>query len=223
MQEGYTGVKKISSFLLLTLTVTCAMAQQQDVSTGAKEEKKPEKPKVYVPKDSTELADSIRMAKTRRVTKHSAMVPGWGQIDNKQGWKVPFVYGGLGITTYLFFENKKIYNELRQAYIYRTDTIPGNDDDIPEKYQPLSTNSIRFYRDEYRKNVDYSVLAFIIVWGLNVVDATVFAHLRDFDVSDQISLRLKTPSYNPINHQGNLGISVNVKPRSATLKPLPAR
>jgi hypothetical protein len=71
--------------------------------------------------------------------------------------------------------------------------------------------------------VDYSVLAFIIVWGLNVVDATVFAHLRDFDVSDQISMRLNTPTYNPVNGQSNMGLTLNLKPPAKTLKPLPAR
>jgi Family of unknown function (DUF5683) len=216
-------VKKISHLLFFVLLAAGVSAQQQAAPPAGKKEKTPEAPKIYIPKDSTEIADSLRREKNRRVTRHSAFVPGWGQFDNRQPWKVPFIYAGLGITTYLFFDNKKIYNELKQAYIYRTDTIPDNDDDIPEEYQPLSDNSIRFYRDEYRKNVDYSVLAFIIVWGLNVVDATVFAHLRDFDVSDQISLRLNTPSYNPVNGQSNMGLTLNLKPQPKTLKPLPAR
>ena len=199
------------------------MAQQPAVASKDKKGKSTDSTKIYVPKDSVGIADSIRFARTRRVTRHSAIVPGWGQVDNKQAWKVPFIYAGLGVTTYLFFDNKKVYNELKQAYIYRTDTITDNDDDIPEKYQPLSDNSIRFYRDEYRKNVDYSVLAFMIMWGLNVVDATVFAHLRGFDVSDQISLRLNTPSYNPVNGQSNMGLTLNLKPPTKTLKPLPAR
>jgi len=199
------------------------MAQQKPVTQGEKKDSLPEQPKIYIPKDSAAIADSLRREKTRRVTRHSAFVPGWGQFDNRQGWKAPFIYAGLGITTYLFFDNVKVYNELKQAYIYRTDTITANDDDIPEKYQPLSDNSIRFYRDEYRKNVDYSVLAFIIIWGLNVVDATVFAHLRDFDVSDQISLRLNTPSYNPVNGQSNMGLTVKLKTPPKTIKPLPTR
>jgi hypothetical protein len=216
-------VKKISCFLFFILFAAGASAQQQAVSTGEKKEKAPEPPKINIPKDSVAIADSLRREKTRRVTRHSAFVPGWGQCDNRQPWKVPLIYAGLGITTYLFFDNKKAYNELRQAYIYRTDSLPGNDDDIPEKYQPLSDNSIRFYRDEYRKNVDYSVLAFMIIWGLNVVDATVFAHLRDFDVSDKISLRLNTPNYNPVNGQSNIGLTVKFNPPHKTLKPLPAR
>lgn len=198
------------------------MAQQQKDSVG-NNKKTPPSPKIYIPKDSAALADSIRHAKTRRVTRHSAIIPGWGQVNNRQAWKLPIVYGALGFTTYLFFDNVKTYKELRAAYIVRTDTISGNDQDMPEEYQPLSTNSIRFYRDEYRKNVDYSVLAFIIIWGINVVDAAVFANLRDFDVSDQISIRLKAPSINIATGQSQLGMAIQIKKPHKELKPLPSR
>ena len=52
-------------------------------------------------------------------------------------------------------------------------------------------NALRTYRNEYRKDEDYSVLFFLLFWGLNVVDATVDAHLMYFDVSDQLSMHLQ--------------------------------
>jgi hypothetical protein len=179
--------------------------------------------KIYMPLDSLGRIDSIRKSEIRRITRRSAIVPGWGQINNKQAYKVPVIYGGLGFITYLFFDNLNTYRELRQAFIYMSDTIPGNDDLIPEQFRPLSPNSVRFYRDQFRQNVDYSVLAFIILWGLNVVDATVFAHLRDFDVSDELSMKIKTPNYNLMTGQGQVGLLLSLKPPSKTLKPLPAR
>jgi hypothetical protein len=215
-------VKTIYLFLTLIIFSIQGLAQEEVDSVG-KSEKMAPSPKVYIPKDSVALADSMRRAKTRRVTRHSALVPGWGQLDNRQAWKLPIIYGALGFTTYLFFDNVSTYRELRAAYIVRTDTIPGNDQDMPERFQPLSTNSIRFYRDQYRQNVDYTVLAFFILWGLNVVDAAVFANLRDFDVSDQISLRLKAPSINIATGQSQLGMAIQLKHPSKTLKPLPAR
>lgn len=216
-------MKTFISIIAFSLTVFTGLAQQQSEAVVKKGKQDKKDGTIIVIKDSAAISDSIRRAKTRKVTRHSAFVPGWGQFDNRQPWKVPVIYGALGVTTYLFFNNLKTYNELKQAYIYRTDTIPGNDDDIPEEYQPLSDNSIRFYRDEYRKNVDFSALAFIIIWGLNVVDATVFANLRDFDVSDNISMRINTPSYNIANGQARLGLTFHLKPESKTLKPLPAR
>ncbi len=174
-------------------------------------------------KDSAQLADSLRRAAIRRVTRHSAMVPGWGQIDNKQILKVPIIYGALGFTAFLFFDNVKTYRELRQAYILRLDTTPGSNELIPLRYRPLTTNSIRFNRDAFRQNVDYSVLAFLIIWGVNVVDATVFAHLRGFDVSDDLSLKLKMPHYNVQSGFAQVGVSLELKNKNKELKPLPGR
>ena len=62
---------------------------------------------------------------------------------------------------------------------------------IRPNLRPLSEESLRNYRNQFRKDIDYSVLAFIILWGLNVVDATVDAHLKTFDVSPDLSLQFR--------------------------------
>ena len=68
----------------------------------------------------------------------------------------------------------------------------------------LQLNSIRTYRDEFRRNIDYTVLVFILIWGLNVVDASVDAHLKSFDVSPDLSFRMKV---GPSPMSGTTGIS----------------
>jgi hypothetical protein len=206
------------TYLLLGLGMGHAQAPASDSTQPATKGKK--EPAVYVPKDSAALADSLRRAGIRKVTRHSAIVPGWGQIDNKQAWKVPIVYGALGGTAFVFFNNVKEYRGLRQAYIDRIER-PTEPDLIPPRYRLLTTNSLRFFRDEFRRNVDYSVLAFIIGWGLNVVDATVFAHLRGFDVSDDLSIQLivPPPAFPGAPLQAGIGIQHKSGPRP--LKPLP--
>jgi hypothetical protein len=57
-------------------------------------------------------------------------------------------------------------------------------------------NALRNYRNEYRQNEDYSILFFLLFWGLQIVDATVDAHLKYFDISDQLTMQLQTPSPN---------------------------
>jgi hypothetical protein len=141
-----------------------------------------------------------------KATVRSALIPGWGQVYNRQIWKVPLVYGAIGTTAGIFIYNLKNYRDLRRSYILLTDGDPTNDYQVPNKFSVLSVNSIKFYRDDFRRNVDYSVLAFLIAWGLNVVDATVSAHLRQFDVSDDLSLKVK-PTLSPT---GNLGIGLAV-------------
>lgn len=128
-------------------------------------------------------------------TIRSAIIPGWGQFYNKKYWKIPIVYAALGITASVFFYNLKTYKLLRQAVIYRLDGIPSNDTLIAPDLQPLSTPSLQSYRNEFRQNVDYSVLVFLLFWGLNVVDATVDAHLKTFNVSPDISMKIR-PGFN---------------------------
>lgn len=143
-------------------------------------------------------------------TIRSAILPGWGQAYNKKYWKIPIVYGALGVSAGIFFFNLKTYKVLRQAVIYRSDTIPSNDLLIPPKYAVLSTEALRFYRNAYRQNIDYSVLAFLLIWGLNVVDATVDAHLKGFDVGPDITLRIR-PSFNLPGGTQGLSLVFNFK------------
>ncbi|MDE3184422.1 MAG: hypothetical protein KGM16_13475 [Bacteroidota bacterium] len=146
----------------------------------------------------------------------SAILPGWGQWYNKKYWKIPIIYGALGVSAGVFFYNLKTYRLLREAVILRSDTIPGNDALVDPQFINLSTPSLRLYRNSFRQNIDYSVLAFLILWGLNVVDATVDAHLKAFDVSPNITMKVR-PS---INYMTNAGISLVFSLKDKSLKPL---
>ena len=151
-------------------------------------------------KDSTVSKKSLKKKFNPKVaTFRSAILPGWGQFYNKKYWKIPIVYGALGTTAGIFFYNLKTYKRLRQAVILRSDTIPGNDNQVYPDFINLSTESLRSYRNEYRQNIDYSVLVFLLFWGLNVVDATVDAHLKGFDVSPDVSMKIR-PGLNSSNN-----------------------
>jgi Family of unknown function (DUF5683) len=157
----------------------------------------------------------------RIATIRSAVIPGWGQIYNKKYWKVPIIYGALGTTTGIFFYNLKTYKQLRQAVILLSDTIPSNDTLVDPRFRILGVNSLRTYRDEFRQNIDYSVLAFLIFWGLNIVDATVDAHLKSFDISPDISMKVR-PSLNPMNNGPGLSFIFSLKDKpDRALLPLP--
>lgn len=152
------------------------------------------------------LDTSAKKFNPKVATFRSAVLPGWGQAYNKKYWKIPIIYGALGTTAAIFFYNLKTYKKLRQAVIYRSDTITANDVLIDPQFITLSSESLRTYRNSFRQNVDYSVLVFLIFWGLNVVDATVDAHLKAFDVSDNISLRIK-PRYDPLFKSGGINLA----------------
>ena len=151
----------------------------------------------------------------------SAVLPGWGQAYNKKYWKIPIVYGALGTTVVVFLSNIKTYNELRKAVIYKSDTIPGNDLLIPVEFRNFRVQDLQYYRNAYRQYIDYSVLVFILIWGLNVVDAAVDAHLQAFDVSSDLSLKVK-PGFDYQTNTSGLSLVLTLKDKSEKkLKSLP--
>lgn len=136
----------------------------------------------------------------------SAILPGLGQVYNKKYWKVPIVYGIIAIPVSLYSYNRKWYNLTRNAYTIRSNKDSANFDKIAPELVPLSSEALRLYRNEFRKNMDFSILGILLAWGLNVVDATVDGHLRGFDISDEVSLRL-TPKLSTGNMSGQMGLS----------------
>ncbi len=132
----------------------------------------------------------------KKAALRSAIIPGWGQAYNRKYWKIPIVYAALGITGYIFVDNLKTYREYRSAYAARIRAQPPTFDSteynkLKDLYKIISPESIRSARDEFRRYIDYSVLFFLVFWGLNVVDAAVDAHLKSFDVTPDLSLKIK--------------------------------
>lgn len=160
--------------------------------------------------------DSLRrnVHNPRKATIRSAIIPGWGQVYNKKYWKVPIVYTAIGIPVGTFFYNKSWYNQTREAarMISTGDTANFRSRVDPQLHfffsQSGSIGRLLNYRNEFRRNMDYSILITLLMWGLNVVDATVDGHLKEFDVGDDLSLKIK-----PVLLPGNLtpGISVTMR------------
>ena len=123
------------------------------------------------------------------------------------------MYGALGVTAGIFVYNVKTYKLLRQAYILKSDTIAANDAQIDPSLSRLDAGALKSYRNSFRQNVDYSVLFFILFWGLNVVDATVDAHLKSFDVNDNLSLQLK-PGISPMANTAGISLILNIGKRA---------
>jgi hypothetical protein len=141
-----------------------------------------------------------RTFEPRKAAIYSAICPGLGQIYNKKYWKLPLVYAAVGIPIYTFFDNKRWYNRIR--YALQVTTIDPTDPSYTEAFEKVDSKLQKFvlagrdqtllnYRNDYRKNMDYSILFTLLFWGLNVVDATVDAHLKGFNVNDNLTLQVK--------------------------------
>jgi hypothetical protein len=196
------------AFLFFSLRIN---AQQKDSAQAAQisDSTLEKRDAIYKGNKSQASLDSIELKQRksyRRATLYSAILPGAGQFYNKKYWKIPLVYAGIGIPAYFYFDNKKIYNEAQYALVV---TINGSTGDSLSKVSPDflplvqsgNTTAIINVRDEARKDQDYSILFFLLFYGLNIVDATVDAHLKDFNVNSDLSFRIKPmiiPGPNPI-------------------------
>ncbi len=117
----------------------------------------------------------------------SVALPGAGQAYNRQYWKIPLVYGGLATFGYLYYDNRKVFNRLKAEYIARVDDDPAT---VGEPVlQGLSTANVRYFRDKYRLQSEQLGLGFVVTYLLAGAEAYVAAHLKTFDVSDDLSLR----------------------------------
>lgn len=122
----------------------------------------------------------------------SLIIPGWGQITNKQIWKVPIVYGLLGGLTWYSIDLTKKYHDYRAAFY---NINPDTPDDFRFGQTPAylsdetSLESLRTNRNFLRNRRDFIYITIGLAYGLNIIDAYVFAHMRSFDVSDDLSVR----------------------------------
>jgi hypothetical protein len=156
----------------------------------------------------------------RKAALRSAIIPGWGQVYNRKYWKVPIVYAALGITGYIFLDNIKTYRDLRFAYAAKYKASLPNPDStdyfkIKSRYVPISIESLRAGRDQFRRYIDYSAVFFVVFWGLNIVDAVVDAHLKAFDVSPDLSMKIR-PSYNPLAKTKGVSFVFTMKEKRAS-------
>ena len=119
-----------------------------------------------------------------------SIIPGGGQIYNHSYWKVPVIYIGFGVLTYSFIFYDKAYNDVRAAYIQKVNNQPVTNPEF-ENVPEVMLFSIR---ESYKKSRDLSVVGMAAWYTFNLLDAAVDAHLKGFDVSDKLSLKIM-PQY----------------------------
>ncbi|XZF14047.1 DUF5683 domain-containing protein [Chitinophagaceae bacterium MMS25-I14] len=131
---------------------------------------------------------------------YSAILPGSGQLYNRQYWKIPVIYAGIAVAGYFIVDNTNQYRKYRKIYIAR---LQGDRSDG----LPYLDTDIKTLQDEYQKYLDMTVLFTSLGYIIQVLDAITFAHLKNFDVSPDISMRVQ-PVAMPNNGIG-LGLVVH--------------
>lgn len=146
---------------------------------------------------------------------YSAILPGLGQIYNKTYWKVPIVYGAIGTGMYFYINNTNYYNKYRDAYkrrlagFYDDEFYDINGDGVIPGTPDVSDDALRDAQEYYQQNRDLSLLITIGLYALNIIDANVTAHLKQFNVSDKLALK-PYYEYNQIDYTPNYGMRLSL-------------
>lgn len=166
---------------------------------------------------------SITYHSPHKATIYSLALPGLGQAYNKKYWKIPIIYAGFGYLGYTIVTNNTEMKKFTEAYRYVTNDanlpIDSNNENYPAnnpyiaKY-PNSADLLRG-RDFYRRKVELSIIFSAVLYILNVVDAAVDAHFFDYDITDNLALRIEPsviPSQDPmVPHSNGIRLCLNFK------------
>lgn len=182
--------------LIISLFLINIVSAQKDTS------------KIQVPPTLPDLKQP-KAHSPRKAALLSAVIPGAGQIYNKKYWKLPIIYGGAAGIGYAFSFNQAKYIEYRNAYKARLINGSGIVDNYP-RYSDSDLNTLQKYYHRYR---DLSVIGGTLLYFLNIIDASVDAHLFGFSVEDKdFAFQIQPTIINTaqLNHY-TTGISFSIK------------
>ena len=220
-------IPPICRILLLLLAATPTLAQNPVRSDSVR----------VTTRTTRAITDSLRptVRRTiipRKATLKSLMLPGLGQVYIGQWWAVPVIYGGFGTLGFFVYYNQVRYKRFLNAYAeilplkYKvlddgtiTSTVVNASATVAVDYagavRNLREEQIISTKNFHRRNRDLSYIGIAALWGMNVLQANVSAHLKTFDESDDISLRL-TPGaqsqYAAVPLGATLTLSFSSKP-----------
>lgn len=223
--------KSIGISLILIISVATDLFSQESPDRERTLVKPSKEQPVFSKADSTEIADSFkdeielyepRVVSPKKASLYALCVPGLGQIYNRKYWKLPLVYGGFAGCVYGYTWNASSFKDYKEAAIIMEKGYENlTDEDLQTLENLISTPNVDFSDSDtyelaqtnfnsgmeyYRRNRDLSLIAMGLLHLLAVIDASVDAHLSDFDISDNLTLQV-TPHAMP----SNVGLSVDIR------------
>ncbi|WP_405607254.1 DUF5683 domain-containing protein [Polaribacter sp. Asnod1-A03] len=172
-------IKKYIYILYFTFLTTVVFSQKDSVNVEGVKVKgdiKVEKGGVY-----NALAPS-------KAAFYSAIFPGMGQIYNKKYWKAPIVWGAMGTSIYYYLENNSEYKRYRTAYKLRKNNLQ-DEFTLDDGTEIISLTTLETAQDQLKENRDLSLLTTVVLYVLQIVEASVNAHLLQFNTDDNLTFK----------------------------------
>ncbi len=171
-------------FLIQTPLILCGQAQDSIAITKGRKASQTERPaKVYMP---------------GKAAMYSALFPGGGQVYNRRYWKLPLVYGGAFGLLSLSGQRHQDYLDFRRSLQSRQNPGLG----LPDPYPFLRDETVNANIQSARRDRDFYIILTFMLYALQIVDATVDAHLREFDIDDSLALRIEPYRSNSTDFAG---------------------
>ncbi|MES2516188.1 MAG: DUF5683 domain-containing protein [Bacteroidota bacterium] len=191
-------MKVILSHILFFIFISASVHAQQNDSL-----------RTEYKKDSTQAKKAVKKAiygNARKATIMSACLPGLGQIYNKKYWKAPVIYAALGGLGYW-----GVTNHIK--YKYYSDNLKAiyDDDENTINSTLYSSDQLVTQKKYYQKYRDIAIIVGALVYLVNIIDANVDAHLKTFDISDDLSFQVNPYSNLDYNNRLQAGISLKLK------------
>lgn len=208
-------------FVLLFFIHFCFSQEKQETIAT------PEKDSVLTSKgeEVVIIQDSLVIRKTAfnplapsKAAFYSAILPGLGQIYNKRYWKVPIVWGAIGGSIYAYTWNNDNYKNFRTAFKrrqagFRDDQFYDINGDNPLGAEPdLDLEDLEFQQERFQRDRDLWLVVTIGMYALNIIDANVDAHLKQFNIDDDLSIDFEPfLDLNQVTNTPSYGMVLTVK------------
>jgi len=196
-------------FLVLLLIVTAELCQSQEIKNDSLTNKPdPSADTTFISGDK-QIIDIVSESKRfdpRKALMYSAVLPGAGQFYNKKYWKIPLVYGGFAFLIYVTGFYNDLYLDYREEYFFLV-----NNPDQNLSPSSLTKDQLKSGMDQARRERDFFLIINGMWYFLQLVDAHVDAHLKEFDVNPKMQVRIEPMMENSMMTGRNTGISLILK------------
>lgn len=178
----------------------------------------------FIDGSALELGSMEKVHSPHKASFYAAILPGLGQAYNKKYWKIPILYAGIGGLAYAIHFNSKYFNLYKSAYRDFIIRDPGNksylefippnlsEEEVTGQYEQWFESALLNKKQYYRRYRDLSYLGMVGIYIIQIVDAAVDAHFYNFDISDDLSMRVEPAMMAPAPGEfAGLGVQIQLK------------
>ncbi|PKQ65831.1 hypothetical protein BZG02_02170 [Labilibaculum filiforme] len=177
--------------------------------------------------DTVSAESIVKVRSAHKATMYSVIFPGLGQAYNKKYWKIPILYAGIGATIYAINWNTKNYKKYKSGFqdfseyydwkYQDTDLETPIEEPSSRSYNDLINYDIESMgqsqqsqfktilqnkKDSFKHDRDLSYIILAGVYVLNIIDAAVDAHFTNYNVNDDLTIKVE-PAINYSAFSGN--------------------